>query len=80
MKQPIPIAKLDIDAMLSADIRDIEMNFEFTEINIAGMDEFFNAAIKEIYGTDNYELRNLFEAGIKLGVFLCRNESLIEKI
>lgn len=75
-----PEQKLKIDAIANKDLNDIARQYRKTEIDIAGMEELFNEAFKDMQDTDLSELRFLFMDGIKAGYFIAKNEHLIPKL
>lgn len=75
-----PQVDLKIDAMLTPDVKDVANSFLSTGVNFIGMDECFEEATSLMEGTDNSDLKNLFEDGVRLGIFLAKNEHLIPKI
>lgn len=79
-KELLPNVSLKMDAFFNEDIKLICLQFMDTEIDLAGMDNFFDRATRDMNDTDQYSLKQLFEDGIRLGVFLSKNEHLIPKI
>lgn len=72
--------KLEIDGMMTDDVNYIARSFLSTEINFAGLDICYDKATEQMQGTDDYELRKLFEDGVKLGVYLYANRKSISHI
>ncbi len=75
-----PAVKFEIDAMNMKDIRDIKNVFLCTEVDVVGVQDYYEEATKLMSSTDESELRYLFFSGIKLGIFLKTNENIIPKI
>jgi len=75
-----PQVDFKIDAMLTPDVREVSKSFLSTGVDFIGMDECFEEATTLMEGTDNSNLKSLFEDGVRLGIFLAKNEHLIPKI
>lgn len=75
-----PTARFNIDALNNDVIKDIAGQFMYSDVNFVGLDKCYEEATRNMDGTDDSELRRLFEDGLRLGIFLVRNEKLIPKI
>jgi len=67
-----------IDSLENTTVDSISLGFLNNEIDMFGMNIFFNKATEQMGSTDEQELFNLFENGIKLGLFIATNQKLFK--